>query len=158
MITLYHGSNVEVVTPLVGVGRVNLDFGRGFYLSPDRQQAEKMAIFRSKVLGNAPIVTEFSFDERKLYDGTLRFLSFDSYTEEWAKFVLKNREESDSFQDDYDVIYGPIANDKVGLQIRKLKDGTIDKAEFLNRLKYMKGITYQYFFGTEAAIQHLVRL
>lgn len=49
-------------------------------------------------------------------------------------------------------------NDKVGLQIRKLKDGSIDKTEFLNRLKYMKGITFQYFFGTKKAIKHLIRL
>ena len=58
----------------------------------------------------------------------------------------------------YDIVYGPIANDKVGLQIRKLKDGSIDKAEFLNRLKYMKGVTYQYYFGTEKSIQYLKKL
>ena len=58
----------------------------------------------------------------------------------------------------YDIVYGPIANDKVGLQIRKLKDGSIDKTEFLNRLKYMKGITFQYYFGTEEAIKHLIKL
>jgi hypothetical protein len=143
---LYHGSNVQIERIELEKSKPFKDFGRGFYLSPDRQQAEKMAIFRSKVLGNAPIVTEFSFDERKLYDGTLRFLSFDSYTEEWAKFVLKNREESDSFQDDYDVIYGPIANDRIGLQIHKLMEKSIDMQEFLHRIKYFKGVTYQYFF------------
>ena len=143
---LYHGSNVQIERIELEKSKPFKDFGRGFYLSPDKQQAEKMAIFRSKVLGNAPIVTEFSFDERKLYDGTLRFLSFDSYTEEWAKFVLKNREESDSFQDDYDVIYGPIANDRIGLQIHKLMEKSIDMQEFLHRIKYFKGVTYQYFF------------
>lgn len=143
---LYHGSNVQIERIELEKSKPFKDFGRGFYLSPDKQQAEKMAIFRSKVLGNAPIVTEFSFDERKLYDGTLRFLSFESYTEEWAKFVLKNREESDSFQDDYDVIYGPIANDRIGLQIHKLMEKSIDMQEFLHRIKYFKGVTYQYFF------------
>lgn len=48
--------------------------------------------------------------------------------------------------------------DKVGLQIRKLKDGSIDKIEFLNRLKYMKGITYQYFFGSEVSLKYLKRI
>lgn len=70
--------------------------------------------------------------------------------------MFANREGHEVEQ--YDIVYGPIANDKVGLQIRKLKDGSIDKAEFLNRLKYMKGITYQYYFGTEKSIQHLSRL
>lgn len=155
---LYHGSNVQIERIELEKSKPFKDFGRGFYLSPDRQQAEKMAIFRSKVLGNAPIVTEFSFDERKLYDGTLRFLSFDSYTEEWAKFVLKNREESDFFQDDYDVIYGPIANDRIGLQIHKLMEKSIDMQEFLHRIKYFKGVTYQYFFGTDCAISYLKKL
>ena len=41
------------------------------------------------------------------------------------------------------------------LQIRKLKDGAIDKKEFMERLKYMKGITYQYFFGSEEALRYL---
>ena len=39
MITLYHGSNVEVLTPLAKIGRKNLDFGQGFYLTSIRKQA-----------------------------------------------------------------------------------------------------------------------
>ena len=81
---------------------------------------------------------------------------FDEYSVEWADFVFANRE-GDAVKQ-YDIVYGPIANDKVGLQIRKLKDGSIDKVEFLNRLKYMKGLTFQYYFGTERAIKHQKRL
>lgn len=55
-------------------------------------------------------------------------------------------------------MYGPIANDKVGMQMRKLKDGTIDKKEFLNRLKYMKGVAFQYFFGSKKSIKLLRKL
>ena len=86
----------------------------------------------------------------------LRIKIFTDYSEEWADFVFANREGQEV--ELYDIVYGPIANDKVGLQIRKLKDGSIDKAEFLNRLKYMKGITYQYYFGTEKSIQYLEKL
>ena len=120
--------------------------------------AEQMASLRTMALGGTPIVTSFSFDERKLSDGTLRYLSFDSYSEEWAKFVFKNREESEFLQDEYDVIYGPIANDKIGLQMQKLTEGSIDMGEFLHRIKYFKGITFQYFFGTEKSISHLSKL
>jgi hypothetical protein len=88
----------------------------------------------------------------------LRYLSFDSYSEEWAKFVFKNREESEFLQDEYDVIYGPIANDKIGLQMQKLTEGIIDMGEFLHRIQYFKGITFQYFFGTERSISHLSKL
>ena len=55
----------------------------------------------------------------------------------------------------YDVVYGPIANDRVGLQIRNYRLGNIDKKEFLRRLKYMKGITFQYAFCTDSAIEKL---
>ena len=85
----YHGSNVQIERIELEKSKPFKDFGRGFYLSPDRQQAEKMAIFRSKVLGNAPTVTEFSFDECKLYDGTLRFLSFDSILKSGQSLFLK---------------------------------------------------------------------
>ena len=57
---------------------------------------------------------------------------------------------------DYDVVFGPIANDRVGLQIRNYRLGNIDKQEFLRRLQYMKGITFQYAFCTVKAIDKLV--
>ena len=57
----------------------------------------------------------------------------------------------------FDVVYGPIANDRVGLQIRNRRLGNIDRDEFLLRLKYMKGITFQYAFCTQKAIETLQR-
>ncbi len=38
--TLYHGSYVSVPNPLTGVGRRELDFGPGFYVTLLREQAE----------------------------------------------------------------------------------------------------------------------
>ena len=53
---------------------------------------------------------------------------------------------------------GVCASAQNKIDSRKFKDGSIDKAEFLNRLKYMKGVTYQFYFGTEEAIKHLIKL
>ena len=53
---------------------------------------------------------------------------------------------------------GPIANDDVGLLIRRLTAGLIDIDKFLEELKYKKGITYQYFFATEKSLKFLKRL
>ena len=39
MMTLYHGSHVSVPSPLTGVGRKELDFGPGFYVTNLREQA-----------------------------------------------------------------------------------------------------------------------
>lgn len=153
---LYHGSNTIIDRIELAKSRPNKDFGRGFYLSADEKQAKEMAVFKSMQLGGDPVVTEFDFDEAGMTDKSLRIKIFEDYSEEWADFVFANREGLPTEQ--YDIVYGPIANDKIGLQIRKLKDGSIDRAEFLNRLKYMKGITFQYFFGSETAVKRLTRI
>ena len=62
----------------------------------------------------------------------------------------------------YDIVIGPIADDAVGFQIRRFTSGLIDMdmfvEELVEELKYMKGITIQYFFGTEKAIRYLKKL
>lgn len=153
---LYHGSNMVIEQIDLDKSKPNKDFGKGFYLSEDEGQAMEMAIFKSMQLGGDPVVSKFEFDESVLADSGMNIKIFNNSSEEWADFVFANREGSPAER--YDIVYGPIANDKVGLQIRKFKDGSIDKAEFLNRLKYMKGITYQFLFGSEAAIKHLVKI
>ena len=106
-----------------------------------------------------PIVNSFYFDESALTDGSLEFLSFDDYSVEWAMFVLKNRDSNAKLPShNYDVVYGPIADDGVTFQLRRYQAGviTIDRLE--EELKYSKGITFQYFFGTELAISKLKKL
>lgn len=61
-------------------------------------------------------------------------------------------------QDRYVLVYGPIANDDVGLLIRRLTAGLIDVDKFLEELKFKKGITFQYFFATEKSIKYLERV
>ena len=153
---LYHGSNIAIEKIDLEKSKPNKDFGKGFYLSENYEQALQMANFKTAILNGEPVVTTFEFDEEALHSDKLRIKIFSDYSEEWADFVFANREGTTAEQ--FDIVYGPIANDRVGLQIRKLKDGNIDKAEFINRLKFMKGITFQYFFGTDLAIKHLIKL
>ena len=150
---LFHGSNVAIDKIDLTKSKPNKDFGKGFYLSEDEEQAIEMARYKSSILGGDVVITKFEFNIDALNCTELKVKIFSEYSEEWADFVLANRDGKQT--ESYDVVYGPIANDKVGLQIRKLKDGSIDKPEFLNRLKYMKGITFQYYFGTENAIKYL---
>lgn len=158
MITLYHGSNLQVVHIDLAQCNPYKDFGQAFYLSADKSQAMRIAMARVDIFGGEPIVNTYSFDEQLTKNGTLSYQSFDGYTEAWADFVYLNRDETfiPPFTHPYDVVYGPIANDRVGLQIRNLREGNIDKKEFLRRLKYMKGITFQYAFCTEKAIEKLL--
>lgn len=156
---LYHGSNVAIDEIDLSKSRPGKDFGKGFYLSADKQQAIEMAESKVAFLGGEPIVTEFEFDCNIITSSKFKVKTFNAYTEEWAKFVYDNRENfSDTPIHDYDIIYGPIANDRVGTQIRNFKNGSIDLDELLRRIKFLKGITFQYYFGTEVAIQTLQKL
>ncbi len=153
---LYHGSNISIEKIDLTASRPGKDFGRGFYLSAEKEQAMELATSKVKFLGGEPFVTAFEFDESALSNGQLKVKIFDSYSEEWAQFVYDNRENfSDTQLHDFDIIYGPIANDNVGAQIRAFKGGNITLEELLHRIKFIKGITFQYFFGTEAAIETL---
>ena len=157
MITLFHGSNVLIADIDLKLCNPYKDFGQAFYLTTERDQAAEVALARVDIFGGEPIVNIYHFDEHLLKDGALSFKPFNGYTEEWADFVYRHREETNvpPYMHSYDVAYGPIANDRVGLQIRNYRLGNIDKKEFLRRLKYMKGITFQYAFCTERAIEKL---
>ena len=156
---LYHGSNTSFDQIDLTKSLPNKDFGKGFYLSDNYKQAEEMAKFKVVISGGNVIVQSYHIEDSILVDGSLKIKIFKEYTQEWAEFILANRNNnSDVPVHDYDIVYGPIANDKVGMQIRKYKDGSINFEEFLHRLQYMKGITFQYFFGTDKAINKLRKL
>ena len=65
MKTLYHGSYTEVSAPLAKVGRRNLDFGQGFYLTSIRKQAENWAAVIASRKGRDAMgkVSVFLFNE-----------------------------------------------------------------------------------------------
>lgn len=153
---LYHGSNINIEKIDLSKSKPFKDFGKGFYLSDNEQQAVEMANFKVSLLNGDPIVSAFDFDYESLLKSDLKKLIFDSYSLDWLEFIIANRR-GDKIEV-YDFVYGPIADDRVGLQLQKFNDGAIDKKELLNRLKFIKGITFQYFFGTEKALKYLNKL
>ena len=156
---LYHGSTVDITRIDLSRSRPNKDFGRGFYLSADKQKALRMAQFKALTEGGQPVLNTYEFDERAMTDERLRVLTFDGYSRQWADFIFLNRNNPvERPAHDYDIVYGPIANDRVGVQIGKYEAGDITLDQFLENLKYMRGVTFQYYFGTERAIAQLTKL
>lgn len=155
---LYHGTNVDFSTIDLKKSKPNKDFGQGFYLSDNYVQAENLAKAKVELLEyGSPIVHTYEIDESELEH--LNVMKFDGYTEDWAKFILLNRNNySSSPAHDYDVVIGPIADDRVGRQLWRYENKDIDLPTLIENLKYMKGITFQYFFGTGKAISKLRRL
>lgn len=119
---LYHGSNTLVTSIDLSLGKCGKDFGKGFYLSDSYEQALKMAQVTTFRNGSGiPIVSEFSFNESILNKASeLNIKQFNSYSKEWAEFILLNRRNNSSHQaHDFDIVIGPIADDTVGVQIRR---------------------------------------
>ena len=56
---LYHGSNITIEQIDLSKSKPNKDFGQGFYLSEDENQANEMARFKSLLLGGTAIVSKF---------------------------------------------------------------------------------------------------
>ena len=156
---LYHGSNVDIESIDLSRSSVGKDFGCGFYLTANKQQAERMGNRRARLYGGEMVVSSFEFDEKAAREAGMRIKDFESYSKEWADFVLANRKNDTRTQiHDFDIVHGPIANDDVGYQIRRLLAGIITIETFLDELKYKAGITYQYFFATERSVQFLKKL
>ncbi|MBR3981050.1 MAG: DUF3990 domain-containing protein [Bacteroidales bacterium] len=156
---LYHGSNTNITEIDLQKSKPNKDFGRGFYLSDTEEQAQRLGAFKVVLDGGQVVVNKFEFDESILNSKELKVKIFKEYSEEWAEFIFANRNNKTiKPTHDYDIVYGPIANDKVGLQISNFENKIISLQELLERLKYMKGITFQYYFGTERAIQKLKKI
>lgn len=155
---LYHGTNVAFDSIDLNKSKPNKDFGKGFYLSADYEQAMAMAETKVDQLEfGSPIVLAFEIDESQM-EG-LNILRFNEYSEEWATFILLNRRnESNQPAHNYDIVLGPIANDRVGVQLWKYETQSIDLPTLVRNLQHMKGITFQYFFGTEQAIKLLKQL
>lgn len=145
----YHGSFLEVAEPDLTHSRLNLDFGRGFYVTPLYEQAVKWCS-RFKQRRKAEVISQYNFEENRELE--LKILKFDSYSEEWLDFILNCRTGKDST--DYDLVVGGIANDQVFNTIELLFDGLINKTEAINRLRYEKP-NLQVCFQTDKALSLL---
>lgn len=131
---LYHGSNIVVDNPEITKGKPYKDFGQGFYLSDTIEQAKEMAqrVVERIGAGQTPVVSTFEFDESVMTDGSLKVKCFETYTEEWAEFVMRNRDrKTPQPYHDYDIVYGPIADDGVVRQMRRYEMGDITLKELM---------------------------
>ena len=143
------GSFLEITKPDLVHSSFDVDFGRGFYVTPLYEQAAKWC-GKFKRRGKDGIISRYEFDESREVE--LKTLKFDSYSEEWLDFILNCRSGKDST--DYDFVVGGVANDKVFNTVELFFDGLIDKTEAINRLRYEKP-NLQICFRTEKALSLL---
>ncbi len=160
MLKLYHGSNVDIDEIDLSCSKRGKDFGRGFYLNPNKEQAMQMAVRTTqRMMEGEPIVNTYLFDDSVMKDVSILTVKvFPEYSIEWAEFVLMNRKNlGDTPVHQYDIVVGPIADDTVGLQMRRFLQGYISVERMIEELRFHEPAV-QYFFGTKKAIDYLKKI
>lgn len=81
---------------------------------------------------------------------------FPDYSEEWAEFIVMNRKNNTDIPlHPYDIVIGPIADDTVGVQIRRYTMGYLSAAALVEELRFKGNHAVQFFFGTQRAVDLL---
>ena len=136
---LYHGSNVEVKDPKVPKTDKGRDFGPAFYVTPIKEQAERMAKrkqLQAKIGGEDTVATVSVFE----WDGNVKdkkYKKFDNANMEWLEMIIKCRT-NPSYKHEFDIVEGKIADDSVGETVSICVSGFISKEQAIDKLKFQK--------------------
>lgn len=150
---LYYGSNTVVEKPQILITDRRLDFGEGFYLTSNFEQAERWAQLTTARRGvGRPTINVYAFDETAL--DTLKVLRFTKANKKWLDYVVANRENTLGIQK-WDLVIGPVANDRTMPVIRLFLAKVYTSAETLRRL-LPQNLHDQYTFKTFTALEHLI--
>jgi hypothetical protein len=159
-ITVYHGTTDIIEAPLCNVGRDNLDFGKGFYLTDIREQAVRWALSVAARRQNQPLLNVYQLDKDKILEEA-RCKIFEKYDSEWLNFVVANR--VGKLDEVYDYVEGGVADDRVIDTVNLYISGLLDADAALVRLSLYKPSNqmcilnqallnkYLHFYGTERA-------
>ena len=155
MTTLYHGSYIGVPAPLTGVGRRELDFGPGFYVTTIREQAERWArrvcIVRA---ADTPLLSIYEFDKDAL-PSDVRCLRLEHYDQEWLDFIVSSRRGEEPWRG-YDIIEGGVANDQVIDTVEDYYGGLITAEQAIGQLRFAKP-THQMCISSQAIVDRCLR-
>jgi len=148
---LYHGSYTAIEKPDISYSRDKTDFGKGFYLTPIKAQANSWAQRFRKDKGFA-VISSYTFLNKaneKLPE-SVNVLEFDTHSHKWLEFITSCRLGLVSDMQ-WDLIIGGVANDKVFDTIQLYFDNIINAEEAIGRLRYNKP-SHQYCFKTQSLI------
>ena len=151
---LYHGSTVEVRKPSLRFGRKRTDFVKGFYTTTLPEQAEHWAgIKKDRAKATKAVVSVYEIDDSLLTMPGVRIREFYGVDKAWLEFVVNCRKKG-SERHDYDLVFGPVANDNVFATVNLYESGVLNAQAAIEQLKAYK--TYnQLSFHTSKVITAL---
>ena len=148
----YHGSDTTVDAPRILEPARPLDFGGGFYTTTSHAQAKQWSrkvAYRNN--NDHPCINHYEFD----LDGAreaLTVLEFEKADERWLDFICANR--SGRSTGEYDIVIGPVADDRVYRVVVEYENGDTDRSAALKALR-AEALCNQILFHTERALGYL---
>ena len=152
---LYNGTNADIDAIDLIRGQRHKDFGKGFYLTPDKNTAIRMAQKKARLFGGMATLITYEMDDAAIQSNLKVKIFPEKACVEWLLFVDANRDRKNEQPiHDYDIVVGPIANDGVVLQLTNFREGIYTPEQAAAQLQD-KYLDQQYCFGTERALQFL---
>ena len=148
---VYHGSSEVVRQPDTLHSYRALDFGKGFYVTTVREQAERWARRKADLFGGTPVVSRYRMRDDL---SQFRVRRFPDDLMEWIEFVCDCRDGKPTYQQ-YDIIIGKVANDKVFRVVDMYHSGIWDKERALQEIRAYPNYD-QIAFITQSAIDALL--
>jgi len=152
---LYHGSVLEIEKPKIVKSDIGRDFGFAFYTTDIKEQAERWAIRRAKILSRIQkkqlpaVVNVYEWN----HANDLKEKIFEDASMDWLDMVVKCRNDL-NYTHGYDIVTGKIANDNVGETVSYVIQGIMRKEDAIERIKF-ESINSQTAFCTENALKEL---
>ena len=154
--TLFHGTDQIITVIDFSRSRLRTDFGRGFYLSDKLGNARDWAVDKSELLGT-PTVMRYEIDSSIFRSVEVKQLRFEGPSIDWLNFVRDNRRKDSPEASEinprhsFDIVSGPIANDKVAIAVDKYCRGVFTSEQALDEMRTIKGV-YQLSMHTHRAL------
>lgn len=136
IIEVYHAGTDIIQSPDCKFGRINLDFGQGFYVTDIYEQALNFARTKSLDRKLPPKINVYNLHQKSLLDEA-KSLIFDKYDDNWLDFIVACRMGEDVWKQ-YDYVEGGVADDRVIGTVNLFMQGFISKERALRNLRYMK--------------------
>ena len=149
---LYHGSLNAIENPNLSFSRDSTDFGKGFYTTTIKSQAE-LWTNRFKGRFGYGTLSIYEVDEPALRKN-ISICEFEAYSVQWLEHIAKCRLGESA--GNYDLVICGIANDDVYNTLTLYFRGFIEKEEAIKRLCYEKP-NIQYCFRNQSVIDNYLK-
>ena len=124
--TLFHAGFLELRNPDIHHGRINADFGQGFYTTENSEFAKRWA---KEKKGYDTVINQYVLDLTGLR--VHRFCR----DKDWFEYIYRNRNRMPDLLAENDVIIGPIANDTIFDTMGIITSGLLSKEDSMKLLK-----------------------